>query len=118
MRRTTIVDLYEELATGEGAGVVWSLEQGDDFNVNLVRFPAGRGVSEHVNEEVDVLIVGVSGAGLVEVDGHEHRLRAGTVAFVPKGAPRSTRSESGDFAYLTVHRRRGPLQIGGLPTPE
>ena len=118
MRRTTIVDLYEELATGEGAGVVWSLEQGDDINVNLVRFPAGRGVSEHVNEELDVLVVGVSGSGLVEVDGYEHYVRAGTVAFVPKGTRRSTRSESGDFAYLTVHRRRGPLQIGGSPTPE
>jgi mannose-6-phosphate isomerase-like protein (cupin superfamily) len=118
MRRTTIVDLYEALATEERAGVIWSLEQGDDFNVNLVRFPTGRGVSEHVNEEVDVLVVGVSGSGIVEVDEHEHHLRAGTVAFVPKGARRSTRSESGDFAYLTVHRRRGPLQIGGLPIPE
>jgi quercetin dioxygenase-like cupin family protein len=118
MRRTTIVDLYEALAIGEEAGVVWSLKQGDEINLNLVRFPAGRGVSEHVNEELDVLIVGVSGSGLVEMNGYEHHLRAGTVAFVPKGARRSTRSESGDFAYLTVHRRRGPLQIGGLPTPE
>jgi quercetin dioxygenase-like cupin family protein len=118
MRRTTIVDFYDALAIGEEAGVVWSLEQSDDINVNLVRFPAGRGVSEHVNEELDVLIIGVSGSGLVEVDGHEHHLRAGTVAFVPKGARRSTRSESGDFAYLTVHRRRGSLQIGGLPTPK
>ncbi len=39
-------------------------------------------------------------------------LRAGTVAFVPKGARRSTRGGSGGFAYLTVHRRRGPLRIG------
>jgi hypothetical protein len=32
--------------------------------------------------------------------------------FIPKGARRSTVSASEDFAYLTVHRRRGPLQIG------
>jgi len=114
MRKTTIVDLYEELATREQAGVVWNLEQSDDINVNLVRFPAGRGVGEHVNEEVDVLVIGVSGSGVVAVNGYEHHLRAGTVAFVPKGARRSTRSDSGDFAYLTVHRRRGPLRIGGL----
>jgi quercetin dioxygenase-like cupin family protein len=118
MRRTTVVDLFEELAAGARAGVVWTLEQGDDINVNLVRFPAGRGVDEHVNEEVDVLVIGVSGSGLVEVDGCEHHLRPGTVAFVPKGARRSTGSESGDFAYLTVHRRRGPLQIGDFPMPE
>ena len=118
MRRTNIVDLYEKVTTGPRAGVVWTLEQGHDLNVNLVRFPAGRGVDEHVNEEVDVLVIGVSGSGLVEVDGREHHLRPGTVAFVPKGARRSTGSESGDFAYLTVHRRRGPLQIGGFPIPD
>ncbi len=112
------MDLHEKLATGERAGVVWTLEQDGDINVNLVRFPVGRGVGEHVNEEVDVLVVGVSGSGVVAVDGHEHRLRAATVAFVPKGARRSMRSDSADFAYLTVHRRRGPLRIGGLPVPE
>ena len=116
MRKANIVDLYESLtAAGEHAGAIWTLEHGGDINANLVRFPAGVGVDEHVNEEVDVLFVGMTGSGVVEVDGHEHPLRAGTVAFVPKGARRSTRSGSGDFAYLTVHRRRGPLRIGGLP---
>ena len=118
MRGTTIVDLYEKLTTGQQAGVVWALKQGSDLNVNLVRFSMGRGVGEHVNGEADVLIVGVSGLGVVAVDGHEHPLRAGTVAFIPKGARRSTKSESGDFAYLTVHPRRGPLSIGGLRQPE
>ena len=65
MRRTNIVDLYEKLTTGQRAGVVWTLEQGHDINVNLVRFPTGRGVGEHVNEEVDVLVIGVSGLGAV-----------------------------------------------------
>jgi quercetin dioxygenase-like cupin family protein len=118
MPRTDVVDLHEKLTTEQRAGVVWTLEQGDDLNVNLVRFPAGRGAGEHVNEEIDVLVVGVSGSGVVAVDGYEHHLRAGTVAFVPKGARRSTRSESEDFAYLTVHRRRGPLQIGSLAEPD
>ncbi len=113
------MDLYESLAAaGERVGAIWTLEQSAELNANLVRFSAGGGVDEHINEEVDVLFVGVTGSGVVEVDGHGHPLRAGTVAFVPKGARRSTRSESGDFAYLTVHRRRGPLQIGILPTPE
>jgi quercetin dioxygenase-like cupin family protein len=98
--------------------VVWSLKQSDDINVNLVRFLPGRGVGEHVNEKVDVLVIGVSGSGIVVVDEHEHQLQAGTVAFVPRGAHRSTRSESEDFAYLTVHRRRGPLQIGSLTKPD
>jgi quercetin dioxygenase-like cupin family protein len=116
MCKGSIVDLYESLAAaGEHAGAIWTLEQSAELNANLVRFPAGGGVDEHINEEVDVLFVGVTGSGVVEVDGHEHSLRAGTVALVPKGARRSTRSGSGGFAYLTVHRRRGPLRIGGLP---
>ncbi len=119
MCKVNIVDLYESLAAaGERAGAIWTLEQSAELNANLVRFSAGGGVGEHVDEEADVLVVGVSGAGVVEVDGQEHPLRAGTVAFVPKGARRSTGSESWDFAYLTVHRRRGPLQIGGFPIPE
>lgn len=116
MCKANVVNLYECLAVArEQAGAIWTLEHSGDINANLVRFPAGGGVEEHVNEEVDVLFVGVSGSGVVEVDGQEHPLRAGTVAFVPKGSRRSTRSGSGSFAYLTVHRRRGPLRIGGLP---
>ncbi len=116
MRKANIVDLYESLAAaGEHTGAIWTLDQSAELNANLVRFSVGGGVDEHVNEEVDVLFVGVTGSGVVEVDGHEHPLRAGTVAFVPKGVRRSTRSGSRDFAYLTVHRRRGPLRIGGLP---
>ena len=99
-------------ATGR-EGVVWTLEGSGDLNANLVRFEAGRGVGEHVNDEVDVLIVGVSGSGLVSVDGEEHPLSNGVIVFVPRGARRYTLAVSEDFAYLSVHRRRGPLRIGG-----
>jgi predicted enzyme related to lactoylglutathione lyase len=47
MRRANIVNLHEKLAAGERAGVIWTLKQGDDINVNLVRFPAGGGVGPH-----------------------------------------------------------------------
>jgi mannose-6-phosphate isomerase-like protein (cupin superfamily) len=99
-------------------GVIWSLEAGNDLNANLVRFGAGRGVGEHVNDEVDVVFVGVSGTGFVEVDGRAHAVEVGKLVFVPKGARRSTRGASEDFAYLTVHGRRGPLHIGAKSEPE
>ncbi len=94
-----------------GAGVVWTLEANSQLNANLVRFETGGGVGGHVNDEVDVIIVGVSGSGLVEVNGKEHPISNGVITFVPKGTRRSTRSTSDDFAYLTVHRRRGPLRM-------
>jgi quercetin dioxygenase-like cupin family protein len=114
MKEQRSVNLGEIAGSATGReGVVWTLEGSGDLNANLVRFEAGRGVGEHVNDEVDVLIVGVSGAGLVGVDGEEHPVSNGVVVFVPRGARRSTRATAGDFVYLSVHRRRGPLRIGG-----
>jgi len=93
--------------------VVWALRAGGDLNANPVRFEAEGGIEEHLNDEVDVILLGTPGSGLVKVDGEEHPVSSGTMTFVPKGVRRSTRSTSGDFAYLTVHRRRRPLRIGG-----
>jgi quercetin dioxygenase-like cupin family protein len=77
-----------------------------------VRFDAGGGVGEHVNEELGVVFVGVAGSGFVRVEEEEHALSAGTLVFAPRGSRRSTLASSDGFAYLTVHRRRGPLTIG------
>ena len=106
------VDLAGIAAVDHGLGVVWSHEGGEDLNANLVRFEAGEGVGVHVNDEVDVVFVGVSGSGEVVVDGEASPLEPGRLVYVPKGSLRATRSGSGEFAYLTVHRRRGPLRLG------
>jgi quercetin dioxygenase-like cupin family protein len=116
---TLRTDLEAVAASAAGReGVVWALDVGEDLNANLVHFGAGRGVGEHVNDEVEVVFVGVSGAGFVEVDGRAHALEAGKLVFVPKGAKRSTRGASANFAYLTVHGRRGPLRIETKPEPQ
>jgi quercetin dioxygenase-like cupin family protein len=102
----------EILATAEErTGVVWSLQESVDLNINLVQFDEGEGVGEHVNDEVDVLFFGVSGSGEVRINGRLHCLCGGTLIHVPKGVRRSTRGISANFAYLTVHQRRGPLKI-------
>ena len=113
MRDQRLVNLGDIAGSATGrSGVVWTLEGSGDLNANLVRFEAGGGVGEHVNDEVDVLVVGIAGSGSVSVDGEEHPLSNGVMVFVPRGASRSTRAASEGFAYLSVHRRRGPLQIG------
>jgi quercetin dioxygenase-like cupin family protein len=107
------VNLKDAATTaGDSAGVIWTLDASSDLNANLVRFGTGQGVGEHVNNEVEVIVVGVSGSGIVTVDQQEHALSAGMLVFIPKGARRATVSTSEDFAYLTVHHRRRPLQIG------
>ena len=108
------MDLRELAASaGDRVGATWTLEGSDELNANLVRFDAGGGVGEYINEEVDVLFLGVAGSGTVRVDGEEHALSAGTLVFAPRGVRRSTIASSDGFSYLTVHRRRGPLRIGG-----
>jgi hypothetical protein len=41
--------------------VIWTLDASSDLNANLVRFGTAQGVGEHVNDEVEVIVVGVSG---------------------------------------------------------
>jgi mannose-6-phosphate isomerase-like protein (cupin superfamily)/hemerythrin-like domain-containing protein len=112
-----MVDLAGVAAAERGLGTVWTQEIGEDLNANLVRFEAGEGVGIHRNDEVDVVFVGVSGSGTVVVNGEEFSLEPGRMVYVPKGTLRATRSANGEFAYLTVHRRRGPVRLasrGGM----
>jgi mannose-6-phosphate isomerase-like protein (cupin superfamily) len=103
---TCIVDLAALALQSVGGGPAWSHGRQDaDLNVNLIVWHAGEGVVEHVNEEVDVLLVGIAGAGIVEVEGREHTLQAGQALIVAKGSRRAIRSTGERFAYLTCHRR-------------
>jgi quercetin dioxygenase-like cupin family protein len=104
----TSVDLLGLLASATGPGPVWS-RSSDDLNVNLLHFEAGQGVPNHRNDEVDVLIVGIAGEGILEIAGVPRPLRAGTACIVPKGVMRSIRCERGSCAYLSCHRRRAGL---------
>lgn len=63
-----------------------------DLNVNLLAFTGTSGIDEHTNAEVDVLVVAVSGEGVLTVDGDETLLTAGQATIISKGAARSIRS--------------------------
>src|SRR5437879_3087195 len=105
-----VVDLDQVAAAGT-VGAAWSLPHGGDLDANVVRLDAAGGIGEHVNNEVDVLVVGVSGQGSVSVDGADHPLHALRAVLVPKGSNRSITAGDGELIYLTVHRSRGGLQI-------
>jgi hypothetical protein len=47
-----------------GDGVHWTLERDADLNVNLVHLDAGHEVGAHVNDQVDVLVIGLDGTGM------------------------------------------------------
>ncbi len=110
------VDLPALARAGLVPGPAWT-HQGNDLNVNLLVFAAGDGVPTHVNTEVDVLIVGIEGTGILEIDGQPQTCSAGKVLIIPKGVSRSTLATSDHFAYLTCHRRRAGLWPTVRPKP-
>jgi quercetin dioxygenase-like cupin family protein len=99
-----------DLLAGEGPGPVWGVES-EELNATLLAWPEGRGAEEHVNAERDVLVVGVAGSGTIALDGEEHPLGAGTAVLVAKGVARRVEAGPAGLRYLTVHRRRGGLQV-------
>jgi quercetin dioxygenase-like cupin family protein len=103
-----VVNLASIAASADSQGAAWT-RTSEDLNVNLLTFPEGEGVDEHVNTEVDVLIIGIAGVGIITVDGESRPIREGHLLLVPKGTRRSTRALSDRFAYLTTHRRRPGL---------
>ena len=107
-----VVDLVAVARTAAEQGAVWT-RQSEDLNVNLLLFGTGKGVAEHVNGEVDVLLVGIAGSGAVTVNGTRHILHSGHALVIPKGAHRATESLSESFAYLSCHQRRGGLWPSG-----
>ncbi|MGD9996308.1 MAG: cupin domain-containing protein [Ilumatobacteraceae bacterium] len=103
------VDLTRLSADGRGA--IWSLPHGGDLDANLVVLSAGDEIAAHVNDEVDVLFVVVDGSGEVLVDAWSAELSPGVVVLVPSSCSRTVRAGTDGIRYLTVHRRRGLLQI-------
>lgn len=93
-----------------GRGVAWGLAS-EDLNVNLVGWPEGDGVGEHVNDAVDVLFVVVAGRMRVALDGAVHDVGEGQVIVVPRGVSRSVTAGPGGVRYLSCHRRRPPLSV-------
>lgn len=109
----------EEIERSVREGVCWSATT-EEMDVNLVAWSPSHGVAAHVNDAVDVLIVGVQGRGVVEVDEGPQRLTPGRILVVSRGARRSIRAES-RLLYLTCHRHRpGTFTAGelfGAPEP-
>jgi quercetin dioxygenase-like cupin family protein len=106
-----VVDMGSVVDVG---GAVWSLrpEAPDtELDVNLIRLAVGASIGVHVNAELDVLIVIQSGSASVVIDADTHELQPGMLVFVPKGARRGITAGDEGCGYLSIHRRRGTLDV-------
>ena len=102
-----------DLLARAGIGPLWGIAS-TDLNATLLAWPARHVVAEHVNAELDVLVVVLGGTGRATVDddaGHPVGQRAADPA---RGAQMHPGGRRGP-AYVSVHRRRGPLQIAPPP---
>jgi quercetin dioxygenase-like cupin family protein len=106
-----VADLSLTRDTGGTGGAVWSLPHDGDLDANLVRLAPDTAIAEHLNDEVDLLLVVREGDGELTVDGIRHRLTDSTVALVRRGARRSIRAGGHGLVSLTVHKARGPLTL-------
>ena len=104
----------EEAERPPGSGPIWGAAS-DDLNATLLSWKAGSGPPEHVNEERDVLVVVLEGSAILRIDGKERPLERGEPVIIVKGEARKLTAGREGVRYLSVHRRRPPLQIGSAP---
>jgi len=105
--RTARLDLVRP---GPGAdGVVWSLGGPRQLEANVVDLGPAAGISEHLNEDVDVLILILGGSASIIVDDVARFLAEHDLALVPRGARRALVAGAGGARYLSIHMARpGP----------
>lgn len=104
------VDLLKTGHAATQSGPQWAHES-EDLDMTLLSWTKGRRIEPHINNEVDVVWVGVEGEGVVTVDGEAHPLAPGVALLIPKGCERSIESASERLTYLSLHRRRQGLQL-------
>jgi quercetin dioxygenase-like cupin family protein len=101
----------EETGRPQGSGPIWGAAS-DDLNATLLSWKAGSGPPEHVNEERDVLVIMLEGSAILRIDGKERQLERAETVIIAKGEARKLTAGREGVLYLSVHRRRPPLQIG------
>lgn len=101
------VDLLERCGASH-SGPQWAHEC-EDLDLTLLSWEKGKRIEAHVNNEVDGVLIGVEGTGVVTVNGEAHEMRPGVALLIPKGCERAIESTSQRFSYLSLHRRRRGL---------
>jgi quercetin dioxygenase-like cupin family protein len=85
-------------------------------DATLLAWPPGHELVADTNSELDVLLIVLEGGGVATVDEQDHALIPGSAPLVEKGSSRAIRVGGSDgVRYVSVHRRRGPLQITDTP---
>ena len=114
--KVVAMDLLQQSSAASGSGPQWAHEC-EDLDVTLLSWAPGKSIAEHINNEVDVVLIGITGSGVVMVEGERHQLAAGALLLIPKGKRRAMQNGDERWSYLSIHRRRRGLMptVGGRP---
>ena len=99
-----------DLTQPQGDGPVWSIASAD-LTATLLSWAPGPAIAEHVNEDRDVLLLVIEGHGTATVDEETHALRPQHALLINKGTRRRIQAGASGLRYLSIHLRRGALQI-------
>jgi quercetin dioxygenase-like cupin family protein len=103
-----------DLLGRRGIGPLWGMASAE-LNATLLAWPPGHGLVERSASDLDVLLIVLEGGGTAEIDDREHALVPGNALLIERGRTRAIRAGADGLRYLSVHRRRGPLQVAGMP---
>ena len=98
------------LTAGAGSGPLWGMAS-EDLNATLLAWGPEETTPEQVNDEPDVLLVGVEGSGQVRIEGEPHAFGPGRAVLVEKRSSFQVAAGAGGLRYLSVHLVRPGLQI-------
>jgi len=107
-------DAVVDLLGGTGTGPLWGMAS-RDLNATLLAWPPGHELVAETNSELDVLLIVLEGGGVATVDEQEHVLVPGNALLVEKGSSSGIRAGADGLRYVSIHRRRGALQLTGTP---
>src|SRR4051794_18771535 len=79
-------------APDDAVGALWSLESGGDLNANLVRLRPSGVIDAHRNDERDVLVVVLAGAGVIAIADSVLAVEAEDLVHIPRHSERSIRA--------------------------
>ncbi|MET4098511.1 quercetin dioxygenase-like cupin family protein [Agrococcus sp. UYP10] len=95
-------------------GAVWRLGEPErHLDANVIALPPGERIDEHVGPEEDVLLHVLAGSGTLRSGTEVLALAVGGIVWLPRRSRREITASAEGLRYLSVHRRKPGLRIGG-----
>lgn len=98
----------------DAAGAIWTLQPKDrDLDASVISLAPGATIDAHTGPDLDILVHVLAGSGELGTETGTVGLEAGQIVWLPRRSQRRLAAGTDGLRYLTVHRHREGLAIGG-----